>query len=33
MTMVIRDKIRQLIEIDLSGTPVKRTREKLWQNI
>jgi hypothetical protein len=31
MRVVIRNNFRQLIEIDRIGTPVARTKEKLWR--
>ena len=33
MPIVIRDDFRQLLEVDPTGTPVARTKEKLSWNI
>jgi len=30
MTIVIRDNFRQLLQVNPAGTPVVRTKEKLW---
>ena len=30
MTVVIRRSFRQLLQVNLAGTPVARTKEKLW---